>query len=163
MVVRFDLEDGREAVADVDRAGVLARPLKHARAFGRQRLQMHARALVAAVLRPHDREQAELGQIRLAADELDDARVFVGRDAVALERRGIESSARRIARGRAARAFNDRLEQRRPSALPSTSSQARSGCGIRPTTFRASLQMPAMLLSEPFGFASSVASPPASA
>ena len=32
MVVRFDLEDGGQAVADVDRAGVLARPLQHARA-----------------------------------------------------------------------------------------------------------------------------------
>ena len=40
-----------------------------------------------------------------------------------------------------------------PSALPVASSQARSGCGIRPTTFRVSLQMPAMLLMDPFGLA----------
>ena len=39
----------------------------------------------------------------------------------------------------------------RPSALPSAVSHARSGCGINPTTLRASLQMPAMLLSDPFG------------
>ena len=37
---------------------------------------------------------------------------------------------------------------RSPSALPSTVSQARSGCGIRPTTLRRSLQIPAMLLSD---------------
>ena len=33
----------------------------------------------------------------------------------------------------------------RPSLDPSISSQARSGCGIKPTTLRASLVMPAML------------------
>ena len=44
----------------------------------------------------------------------------------------------------------------RPSALPSDISHARSGCGIKPTTFRASLQMPAIESIEPFGFASSV-------
>ena len=38
-----------------------------------------------------------------------------------------------------------------PSALPSADSHARSGCGIRPTTLRVALQMPAMLWSDPFG------------
>ena len=77
MVVRFDLEDRGQAVADVDGAGVLAGPLQHARPVGRQRLQVHARALVAAVLGPHHREDAELGQVRLAAQERDDAVVLV--------------------------------------------------------------------------------------
>ena len=31
---------------------------------------------------------------------------------------------------------------------------ARSGCGIKPSTFRSRLQIPAMACSEPFGFAS---------
>ena len=62
MIVRFDLEDGSQAVADVDGAGVLARALQHPLARRRQRLEMHARALVAAVLRPHHREDAELGR-----------------------------------------------------------------------------------------------------
>ena len=61
MIVRFDLEDRREAVADIDGAGVLARALQNARALCRQLPQVHARALVAAVLRPHHREDAELG------------------------------------------------------------------------------------------------------
>jgi len=39
------------------------------------------------------------------------------------------------------------------------SSQARSGCGIRPATLRCSLQIPAMLRREPLGLASSVNSP----
>ena len=69
VVVRFDLEDRGEPAADVHGAGVLAGALQHLRPFGRQRLQMHARALVAAVLGPHHREDAELGQVRLAAEE----------------------------------------------------------------------------------------------
>ena len=85
MVVRFDLEDRRETFADVDGAGIFARPLQHLRSFGRQRLQMHARALVAAVLGPHDGENTELGQIRLASHEADDAFVLVGLEAVAFE------------------------------------------------------------------------------
>ena len=47
----------------------------------------------------------------------------------------------------------------RPSALPSAASQARSGCGIRPTTLRRALQMPAMLFSAPLGLAASVICP----
>ena len=69
MVVRLDLEDRAQTVADVDRAGVLARPLHDARAGGRQRLQMHARALVAAVLGPHHREQPELQQVGLTSQQ----------------------------------------------------------------------------------------------
>ncbi len=41
MVVAFHLEDRRLAVADVDDAGVLARPADHPRRLGRQGLQPH--------------------------------------------------------------------------------------------------------------------------
>src|SRR2546423_12164655 len=47
----------------------------------------------------------------------------------------------------------------RPSLEPNRSSQARSGCGIRPSTSRELLQMPAILSREPFGFAASMAFP----
>jgi hypothetical protein len=87
VVVRFDLEDGGEAVADVHRAGVFARPLQHAGAGGRQGLQVHARALVAAVLGPHHREDAELGEGRCAAEHRDDLVELLAGDAVALEDR----------------------------------------------------------------------------
>ena len=40
-------------------------------------LRWTLRALVAAVLGPHGREDAELGQVRLAADEADDELVFL--------------------------------------------------------------------------------------
>ena len=93
MVVRFDLEDRRQSLADIHRTGVLARALQHLRAARRQRLQMDARALVAAVFGPHDREDAELGQVRLAAQKLDDAVVLVGFETVTLENVGIDHRA----------------------------------------------------------------------
>ena len=96
VVVRFDLEDGGEAVADVDGAGVLARPLQHARPGRRQLPQVDPRALVAAVLRPHHREDAELGQGRLAAERRDDAVVLVGLQAVAFENGGIDTRSCRV-------------------------------------------------------------------
>ena len=135
---------------------------------GRQRLEMHARALVAAVLRPHHREQAELQQVGLAAHQLLDALVLVRLDAVAFENGAVDHCHTREAWalgawGLEARrsAFTADASTTRPSALPSASSEARSGCGIRPTTLRWRLQMPAMLLSEPFGFQSAPTSPAA--
>ena len=82
MVVALHLEHDREPVADVDDAGILARPLDHPRRLGRQRAQMDLRGFVRAVLVPHRREDAELGEARLAADELLEARVFVRLEAV---------------------------------------------------------------------------------
>ena len=52
VVVTLDLERDREAVPDVDHAGVLTRPLQHARAVGRQAPQLETGVLVAAMLRP---------------------------------------------------------------------------------------------------------------
>ena len=66
VVVRLDLEHRRETVADVDRAGVLARSLQDTRPCRRELLEVNPRALVAAVLRPHHGKDAELGQGRLA-------------------------------------------------------------------------------------------------
>ena len=66
-----------------------SRPGPAARAaLRRQRLQVDARALVAAVLGPHHREHPELGQVRLAAEQRDDAVVLVGLEAVAVEDAG---------------------------------------------------------------------------
>ena len=42
MVVRLDLEDGGEPFADVDGAGILARPLQHLGTLGGQGAQVHA-------------------------------------------------------------------------------------------------------------------------
>ena len=50
----------------------------------------------------------------------------------------------------------------RPSAPSIASSHARSGCGIRPTTLRASLQRPATFATDPLGLLSRVTWPAAS-
>ena len=76
------LEDDGLAVADVDHAGVLAGALDHLRALGGQRLQPHAARLVGAVLAPHHREDAELGQRRLAAEDAEQPLVLVGLEPV---------------------------------------------------------------------------------
>ena len=57
-------------------------------------LQVHARALVAAVLRPHHGKDAELGEGRLAAEHLEDALIFVARQAVLLEELAAKQSSR---------------------------------------------------------------------
>ncbi len=92
VVVRFDLEDRGQPVADVHRAGVLTGSLQHARARGRQRPEVDPRALVAAVLGPHHREDAELREVGLPPHQRLDALVFFGGHAVAFERRLIEST-----------------------------------------------------------------------
>ena len=88
VVVRLHLEDGGEAVADVDDAGVLAGPLDDARALRRQPPQVHAARLVRAVLAPHHAEDAELGVGGRSAEVPLDARVLVGRELVLLDERG---------------------------------------------------------------------------
>jgi hypothetical protein len=60
MVVRLDLEGGAPTVAHVHDSGVLAGRDDDALARRRQTLQMHARRLVRAVLRPHHGEDAKL-------------------------------------------------------------------------------------------------------
>src|SRR5262249_10290253 len=132
---------------------------------GRQRAEMHARALVAAVLRPHHREDAELGEIRLAAEQLLDARVFLARETVAFEDLGVDHREDTMACTGAretcpARSIDSKITGRPPP--PSSGSQARSGCGIMPTTLRPSLQIEAIALIDPFGFAWSVTRPLAS-
>jgi hypothetical protein len=82
MVVALHLEHHREPVADVDDAGVLARPLDHPRRLGRQAAQVDLGRLVGAVLVPHRREDAELGEARGAADQAENALVLVRLEAV---------------------------------------------------------------------------------
>ena len=82
VVVALHLEDGGLPVADVDHAGILARAADHPRRLGRQLLEVDARAFVRAMLGPHDRKDAELDQIGLAAKRVEDAVIFVGGKAV---------------------------------------------------------------------------------
>ena len=85
VVVALDLEHHGEAVADVHDAGVLARAVDDAGAFGGKLFQVLARALVAAVLRPHDREDAQLGEVRRASQKALDLGVLAVGQAVGVD------------------------------------------------------------------------------
>ena len=87
MVVALHLEAHRFAVAEVEDARVLTGALQHAPARGGQALQQERRVLVAAVLRPEEREHRQLEVVRLALEELDDAReLSVGETESAMHR-----------------------------------------------------------------------------
>jgi len=72
VVVRLDLERDRLAVAEVDHAGVLTGALQDALALRRELLEQERRVLVAAVLRPEQREDRELEVVGIAVEQLAD-------------------------------------------------------------------------------------------
>jgi hypothetical protein len=72
VVMALDFERDRLALAEIDHARVLAGPLQHALARARETLQQARRVLVAAVLRPEQREDRQLEVIRLALEQLTD-------------------------------------------------------------------------------------------
>jgi hypothetical protein len=83
----LDLERDRFAVSEVDDPCVLAGALEHERRVGREPLQQQRRVLVAAVLRPEEREDGELEVVRLALEQLLDTVEFpVGQSEGAVER-----------------------------------------------------------------------------
>jgi len=69
VVVALDLERDCLALAEVDDARVLARPLQHSRTFSGETLEEEGRVLVAAVLRPEKREDGELEVVRPAREQ----------------------------------------------------------------------------------------------
>ena len=88
MVVALDLEGDGEAVSEVEHAGVLTRPLQHALPARGEPLQEERRMLVAAVLRPEEREDRELEVVRITREERADSLVLPVREAeCAMERR----------------------------------------------------------------------------
>ncbi len=82
VVMALHLEHASQAVADIDDSGILARALDDVRPLGRQAAQMHFGGLVRAVLVPHRRKNAELGQARFAADQVEHALILVRLEAV---------------------------------------------------------------------------------
>src|SRR5260370_17839026 len=82
MVVRFDFEGGDQAVTDVNDAGVFARALHDELAARGQALQVNFARFVRAVLAPHHAENAQFGDVWLAAKDLLNAGVFLARYAV---------------------------------------------------------------------------------
>ena len=69
MIVRLDFERAGPAVADVNDAGILARPLHHQLAARGQTLQVNARRFIGAVLAPHHAEDAKFGPRGFASAE----------------------------------------------------------------------------------------------
>jgi len=85
VVVRFDLEHDRPALADVDHAGVLARALDDPRAAARQPAEEGLGGLVGAVLRPEHADHPELDLVGSPPEQVDDHLVFVAREGNFLE------------------------------------------------------------------------------
>ena len=77
MVMTFHFESHGEPVADIDDAGVFTGSLEDMSPFRRQLFKIRPRTLVAAVLRPHNRENAQLGIVRLAPKNSGDLLVFL--------------------------------------------------------------------------------------
>src|SRR5262249_33486981 len=71
----------------IDHAGVLARTLDHPGRLGGQGAQMDLGGLVRAVLVPHRREDAELGETRRARDQRTDALILVRLEPMGLDQR----------------------------------------------------------------------------
>jgi hypothetical protein len=120
MVVRLDLEDRREAAADVDRAGVLARPCSTALApFVGSFFEVDPRALVAAVPRTTYEKMPSSVQRRLALQRAACDRIVLDRGSGP----SIAAAARVDAGLRERQRGDDDLNSTRPSALPSAASQ----------------------------------------
>ena len=148
VVVALDLEDSGLPVANVDHAGVLARPVEHPGRLRRQRGEMPLARLVGAVLGPHHREDPELGIGRRALEQVEDALPLCNGEPVLareLERDVGVAHARQHRRKERSRGA--------PSVLPSRGSTACSGCGISPSTLPSSFATPAIASTEPLGLA----------
>ncbi len=72
MIVALGLEGDREPVAEIDDACVLSRALEDVRPLARQSSEKECGVLVAAVLRPEQREHRQLEVVGLAVEERDD-------------------------------------------------------------------------------------------
>ncbi len=88
VVVALHLEDQRLAIADVDHACVLARAANHLWAVGGQGAEPFLRRLIGTMLVPHGRENAHLGVVWLAPEDVDDLGVFLGGEPVAGDKVG---------------------------------------------------------------------------
>ena len=87
VIVRFDLERDRPAVADIDHAGIFFAGFdENVRPGRRKFLQLAPRIFVGAMLAPHDGEDSELGEVRLASENFFDALEFIRLEAVLLHR-----------------------------------------------------------------------------
>ena len=184
VVVAFHFEDAGQPVANVDDTGILTRSLDHPRRFGRQALQMQTGGLIGTMLVPHRRKNTEFGQAGGAANQRQNALIFIRLETMlgnqircdvrivpvtfariachttrSIHSRNGQSEVSKRLQCHAALA---RLAKRpRPSVPPMMSSIRFSGCGIMPRTRRFSDKMPAISLIDPLGLAPNVRVPSA--
>src|SRR5262245_4633795 len=143
--MRLDLERSAMTTADVHGAGVLARTHHDPLSLRGQLPQQLPGVLVGAVLRPEQGEHRQLDLVRLPAEQLLDALVLVvGQPQLAVPSFGDGPHA-------AAGWFAAARNRASPSSDPVCGSTACSGCGIRPSTFPASLVTPAISRTLPLG------------
>src|SRR5258708_10016939 len=102
------------------------------------------------MLAPHDREDADVGQGRLAVHDLEEPLILLRRQPMLGDLRRADAC---IRQGHASAATSP-SKSPLPSMPPMAASMAFSGCGIKPSTVFDSLKMPAMLRAEPFGLPS---------
>src|SRR5205814_3328544 len=128
--VRFDFERNGKTIADIDDAGVLARPLQDVLPLARQFLQVDARALIGAVLAPHNAENAQFRERRLAPEQPQNLVVFRSSELMSLDhiRRdlGHEFDVARTGTLTGV-AVTSEARMTRPSVPPMSASAARSG------------------------------------
>ena len=74
--MRLDANGSGNAIAHIDDTSIFARTDEYPRGFGRKSLEMNARRLVGAVLRPHHRKHRQLEVVRVAGQDLADVFVF---------------------------------------------------------------------------------------
>ena len=126
VVMGLDLEDGSPTSPDADRAGVLARALKHGRARGRQLAQQLLRGLVGAVLRPQHAEHPELDVVGRSLECLDDDAVLVRRERDLAQAPFVDLLETQTVSTSTALCITER-KSFRPSVPPSSGSAQRSG------------------------------------
>src|SRR5690606_28793191 len=77
VVVALHLEDNPLALTDIDHPGIFAWALNNLWSVSWKRAQPLFRAIIRAMLVPHGREDAEFGESRLPADQVENTLIFV--------------------------------------------------------------------------------------
>ena len=82
VVVALHLENAGLAIADIDHPGIFPRPLDHPGGLCGQGFQVQPRGFIRAMLVPHGGKNAKLGEAGGAADQFQQALVFIRLQAV---------------------------------------------------------------------------------